>query len=76
MASKWWAEEAQEGSIVRNDENVKRIMRSAGWGFDEAVIDADDEGKVIQKEGTLLTNAKKAVEILKQGGVKSDHWVL
>ena len=51
-------------------------MRSAGWGFDEAVIDADDEGKVIQKEGTLLTNAKKAVEILKQGGVKSDHWVL
>ena len=76
LASKWWAEEAQEGSIVRNDENVKRIMRSAGWGFDEAVIDADDEGKVIQKEGTLLTNAKKAVEILKQGGVKSDHWVL
>lgn len=73
LASKWWAEEAHEGSIVRNDENVQKIMKSAGWSFDEAVVDA--EGKVIQNEGTLLTNAKKAVEILKQGGVKSEHWV-
>jgi len=73
IASKWWAEEAQEGSIIRNDENVKNIMRSAGWSFDEAVVDAD--GKVIQTEGGLLTNAKKAVGMLKQGGAKSDHWV-
>ena len=58
---------------MRNDENIQKIMRSAGWSFDEAVV--DDEGKVIQKEGTLLTNAKRAVEMLKQGGVKSDHWV-
>ena len=50
-------------------------MRSAGWSFDEAVVDA--EGKVTQPEGALLTNAKKAVEVLKaQGGVKSEHWVL
>jgi hypothetical protein len=49
-------------------------MRSAGWSFDEAAI--DDEGKEIQKEGILLTNAKKAVEMLKQGGVKSEHWIL
>jgi hypothetical protein len=49
-------------------------MRSAGWSFDQAVV--DDEGKVTQKEGTLLTNAKRAVEMLKQGGVKSEHWVL
>ena len=48
-------------------------MRSAGWSFDEAVVDA--EGEVTRKEGTLLTNAKKAVEMLKQGGAKSDHWV-
>ena len=74
LATQWWAEEAREGSIVRNDENIQKIMRSAGWSFDEAVVDA--EGKVIQKEGTLLTNAKKAVEMLKQGGVKSEHWVL
>jgi len=73
LATKWWAEEAHEGSVIRNDENIQRIMRAAGWGFDEAVVDA--EGKVIQKEGTLLTNAKKAVEMLKQGGSKSDHWV-
>jgi hypothetical protein len=59
---------------VRNDENIKKIMRSGGWSFDEAVIDA--EGKVVQKEGTLLTSARKAVEVLKQGGVKSEHWVL
>lgn len=73
-ATQWWAEEAREGSIVRNDENVRKIMRSAGWSFDEAVIEA--EGKKNQEEGTLLTNAKKAVEKLKeQGGVKSDHWV-
>jgi len=75
LSTKWWAEEAQEGAIVRNDDNIKKIMRSAGWSFDEAVIDPV-EGKVTQKEGTLLTNAKKAVEILKQGGAKSDHWVL
>ena len=74
LASKWWAEEAHEGSIVRNDENIKKIMRSAGWSFDETVIDA--EGKEIQKEGALLINAKKAVEMLKQGGVKSEHWVV
>jgi hypothetical protein len=75
LSTKWWAEEAQEGSIVRNDDNIKKVMRSAGWSFDEAVVDPV-EGKVTQKEGTLLTNAKKAVEILKQGGAKSDHWVL
>jgi hypothetical protein len=74
LASQWWAEEAHEGSIVRNDENVRNIMRSAGWSFDEAVVDA--EGKVTQPEGALLTNAKNAVEMLKaQGGVKSEHWV-
>ena len=74
LATKWWAEEAHEGSVVRNDENIRNIMRSAGWGFDEAIL--DDEGKVTQKEGTLLTNAKRAVEMLKQGGAKSEHWVL
>ena len=46
-------------------------MRSAGWTFDEAV---DAEGKVTQLEGALLTNAEKAVGMLKtQGGVKSEH---
>jgi len=74
LASQWWAQEAHEGSIVLNDENVRNIMRSSGWSFDEAVI---DEGKVTRPEGPLLTNAKKAVEMLKeQGGVKSEHWVL
>ena len=49
-------------------------MKTAGWGFDQAVV--DDEGKVVEKEGSLLTNAKRAVEMLKQGGTKSDHWVV
>ena len=49
-------------------------MRSAGWSFDEAVVDA--EGKETQKEGTLLTNAKKAVEMMKLGGTKSEHWIV
>ena len=50
-------------------------MRSARWGFDEAVVDA--KSKVTQPEGALLSNAKKAVEVLKaQGGAKSEHWVL
>lgn len=75
LTSQWWAQEAHEGFIVRNDENVRDIMRSAGLSFDEAVV--DDEGKVTQQEGVLLTNVKKAVEILKeQGGVKSEHWVV
>lgn len=73
LATQWWAEEAREGSIVRNDENVRKIMKSAGWSFDEAVSDV--EGKTKQEEGALLTNAKKAVESLKvQGGVRSEHW--
>jgi hypothetical protein len=75
LTSQWWAEEAHEGSIVRKDENLRNVMRSTGWSFDEAIVDA--EGKVTKPEGVLLTNAKKAVEILKeQGGVKSEHWVL
>jgi len=71
IATQWWAEEAREGSIIRNDENVKKIMRSAGLSFDEAVA----EETIKQEEGGLLTNAKKAVEMLKeQGGGKSEHW--
>ena len=31
---------------------------------------------IIQKEGILLTIAEKAVEILKQGGVKSDRVII
>ena len=74
LATKWWSQESQEGSIVRSDETVRKIMKTAGWGFDQAVL--DDEGKVVEKEGSLLTNAKRAVEMLKQGGTKSDHWVV
>ena len=74
LATKWWSQESQEGSIVRSDETVRKIMKTAGWGFDQAVV--DDEGKVVEKEGSLLTNAKRAVEMLKQGGTKSDHWVV
>ena len=46
-------------------------MRSTGWSFDESVIDAEGN---IKQEGPLLTNAKKAVQMMKEQGVKSEHW--
>lgn len=79
LSTQWWAEEANEGSIIRNDANVRNIMRSAGLSFDEAVIEPatanGEERKIKQEEGGLLTSAKKAVEMLKeQGGGRSEHW--
>jgi hypothetical protein len=47
-------------------------MTSTGWSFDEAVVDT--EGK-IRPEGPLLTNAKKAVQMMKEQGVKTERWV-
>jgi len=71
-ASQWWAQEAREGTIIRNDENVRRVLKNAGLGLDDAVKEGDE---IVQQEGQLLASARKAVAVLKEQGARpSEHW--
>lgn len=72
-ASQWWAQEAREGSIIRNDENVRRVLKNAGLGLDDAIKEGDE---IIQPDGQLLASARKAVAVLKEQGARpSEHWI-
>ncbi|KAF9566536.1 hypothetical protein CPC08DRAFT_682401 [Agrocybe pediades] len=73
QASEWWREEAREGSIVRSDEDVRKVLKASGLSMDEEVKDGD---AVVQPEGQLLTSAKMAVSMLQeQGAPPSEHWI-
>lgn len=73
-ASEWWREESREGSVVRNDANVRHVLKASGLSLDEEV--KAEDGSVTQPEGPLLNSAKIAANMLKeQGGPPSEHWV-
>jgi len=76
-AENYWTAERQEGEWVRNDEDVQRIARSMGLGFDEASKeDTDDQLSSTSSDGPLLKNAKTAVQNLLAGFLPSSFWGL
>lgn len=71
-ATEWWAEEAREGRVLREDEGVRQILKGAGLSVEPEVRDGET---VVQPEGQLLLSAKMAVKFLKeQGAVPSGLW--
>lgn len=70
-ASKWWAEEAREGYVIRNDPHLRDLLKRNGLSLDEA--SQEDDNQV--PEGQLLTSARVAVRMLKEQGARpSEHW--
>ncbi|KAH9477466.1 hypothetical protein JR316_0009681 [Psilocybe cubensis] len=73
-ASEWWREERREGDIVRNDANVRHVLKASGLSLDDEV--KAEDGSVVQPEGPLLNSAKIAANMLKeQGAPPSEFWV-
>ena len=71
-ANQWWAEEAREGQIARDDEEVQKVLKATGLGLDKEIKTGDE---VVQPEGPLLVSARMAVSFLKEQGAKpSQHW--
>lgn len=71
-ATKWWAGEAREGQILREDADVKKILKAAGLGVDPEVKEGE---VVVEPEGQLLVSAKMAVAFLQEQGAKpSEMW--
>jgi hypothetical protein len=71
-ATKWWAEEAREGQILRDDADLRKILKAAGLGVDPEVKEGD---AVVEPEGPLLVSAKMAVAFLQEQGAKpSEMW--
>ncbi|KDQ59991.1 hypothetical protein JAAARDRAFT_32355 [Jaapia argillacea MUCL 33604] len=65
----FWETQRQEGTWGREDENVRRIADRLGLGYDERGVDGEGEGvgTSTSGEGRLRTNARVAVEGLKNG---------
>ncbi|KAF9069448.1 hypothetical protein BDP27DRAFT_1293750 [Rhodocollybia butyracea] len=76
-AEDYWAAERQEGEWVREDEDVRRIAKSVGMGFDEASKeDVDDSSSPALADGPLLQNAKTAAQKLLDGYRPSSYWAI
>ncbi|KAF9486276.1 hypothetical protein BDN70DRAFT_870372 [Pholiota conissans] len=71
-ATRWWAEEAREGEILRTDEDMRKILEAVGLSTEPEVKEGD---VVVQPEGKLAESARMMVNFLQeQGSVPSEMW--
>ena len=72
-ASRWWATEAHEGRTLREDSDMRAVLKAAGLGIEPEMKEDD---AVVRAEGQLLSSAKTAVKFLQeQGSVPSGLWM-
>ena len=63
-AGDWWEQERKEGKWGREDADVQRVAERLGFGYGNGSR-TENDGEGIIGEGKLKSNAKMAVDALK-----------